>query len=74
MNPSRLKVLSEIKPPLILVEDEQKIQFDWGKSSLEAVVSGGAGGAGGALATLEFGSSVNPIPTRRGRLCPPHYC
>ena len=36
-----------------------------------AVVSGGAGGA---LASPEFGSSVNPIPTRGGRLCPPHYC
>ena len=36
-----------------------------------AVVSGGAGGA---LAPPEFGSSVNPIPTRGGRLCPPHYC
>ena len=36
-----------------------------------AVISGGAGGA---LATPEFISSVNPIPTRGGRLCPPHYC
>ena len=36
-----------------------------------AVVSGGAGGA---LAPPEFGSSVNPIPIRGGRLCPPHYC
>ena len=36
-----------------------------------AVVSGGAGGA---LAPLEFRSSVNPIPTRGGRLCPPDYC
>ena len=32
------------------------------------------GGAGGVLAPPEFRSSVNPIPTRRGRLCPPHYC
>ena len=31
-----------------------------------------AGGAGGTLA--EFGSSVNPIPTRGGRLCQPRYC
>ena len=38
---------------------------------VRAVVSGGAGGA---LAPPEFGSSVNPIPTRRGRVCPPHYC
>mgnify|MGYP007048352179 CR=1 FL=1 len=38
---------------------------------IRAVVSGGAGGA---LATPEFGSSVNPIPTRGDRLCPPHYC
>ena len=36
-----------------------------------AVVSGGAEGA---LAPPEFGSSVNPIPTGGGRLCPPHYC
>ena len=35
-----------------------------------AVVSGGAGGT---LAPPEFGSSVNPIPTRGGKLCPPHY-
>ena len=35
-----------------------------------AVVSGGAGGA---LASPEFRSSVNPIPTRGSRLCPPHY-
>ena len=33
-----------------------------------AVVRGGAGGA------PEFGSSVIPIPTTGGRLCPPHYC
>ena len=36
-----------------------------------AVVSGGAGGT---LAPPESGSSVNPIPTRGGRLCPPNYC
>ena len=30
-------------------------------------------GAGGALAPPEFGSSVNPIPTRGGTLCPSHY-
>ena len=36
-----------------------------------AVVSGGAWGS---LASPEFGSSVNPIPTGGGRLCPPHYC
>ena len=35
-----------------------------------AVVSGGAGGT---LAPPEFGSSLNPIPARGGRLCPPHY-
>ena len=33
-----------------------------------------SGGAGGALASSEFGSSVNPITTRGGRLCPLHYC
>jgi hypothetical protein len=32
-----------------------------------------SGWAGWALAQLEFGSSVNPIPTRVGRLCPPQY-
>ena len=37
---------------------------------IRAVVSGGAGGA---LAPPEFGSSVNPIPTRGGRLCLPYY-
>ena len=37
---------------------------------VRAVVSGGARGA---LAPPEFGSSVNPIPTRGGRLCPPDY-
>ena len=31
-------------------------------------------GAEGALAPPEFRSSVNPIPARGGRLCPPHYC
>ena len=31
-------------------------------------------GAEGALAPPEFGSSVNPIPTEGGKLCPPHYC
>ena len=40
-------------------------------NSVRAVVSGGAGGT---LAPPEFGSSVNPIPTKGGRLCPPHYC
>ena len=29
--------------------------------------------AGWALAHLEFGRSINPIPTKRGRLCPLHY-
>ena len=29
---------------------------------------------GGAVAPPEFGSSVNPIPTKGDRLCPPHYC
>ena len=38
---------------------------------LRAVVSGGSGGV--ILAPPEFGSSVNPIPTRGGRLSPPHY-
>ena len=33
-----------------------------------------SGGAGGALAPPEFGSSVNPIQTRGGTLCPSHYC
>ena len=30
--------------------------------------------SGGALAPPEFESPVNPIPTRGGRLCFPHYC
>ena len=41
------------------------------KTLFIAVVSGGAGGA---LAPPEFRSSNNLIPTRKGRLCPPHYC
>ena len=40
-------------------------------TQFRAVVSRGAGSA---LAPPEFGISVNPIPTRGGRLCPPHYC
>ena len=51
-----------------------KQQFLVGKNKLHfhirAVVSGGAGGA---LAPPEFGTSLNPIPARGGRLCPPHY-
>ena len=31
------------------------------------------GGARGAMAPPDFGRSVDPISTRRGRLCPPHY-
>jgi hypothetical protein len=45
-------------------------KFDSKVIKYRAVVSGGAGGA---LAPPEFGSYVNPIPTRGGRLCPPHY-
>ena len=30
------------------------------------------GGAGGAMATPDFGRSVNPISTKGGRLCPPN--
>ena len=40
-------------------------------SHLRAVVSGGAEGV---LAPPEFRNTVNPISTREGRLCPPHYC
>ena len=56
------KMLHEI--PWVLI----KARF---KRLNDAVVSGGAGDA---LAPPEYGSSVNPIPTRDGRLCPPHYC
>ena len=31
------------------------------------------GVAGGAMATPDFGKSVNPIITRRERLCPTNY-
>ena len=31
------------------------------------------GGAGGAMAHLHFGRSVNPISTKGCRLCPPNY-
>ena len=34
------------------------------------VVPGGAGGA--TMAPPDFGRSVYPISTRRGKLCPPH--
>ena len=30
------------------------------------------GDAGGAIAPPDFGRSVNPISTMRGRLCPPN--
>ena len=30
-------------------------------------------GAGGTLAPPDYGRSVNPISTSKGRLCPPHY-
>ena len=30
------------------------------------------GGAGGAIATPDFGRSVNPISTKGGILCPPN--
>ena len=30
-------------------------------------------GAWGAMATPDFGRSVNPISTKGDRLCPPHY-
>ena len=43
----------------------------WNYVHFRAVVSGGAGGV---LAPPEFGSSVNSIPNRGVRLCPPHYC
>ena len=33
----------------------------------------GAGGAGVAMAPPDFGISVNPISTRKGRLCSSHY-
>jgi len=49
---------------------KKRKRFDFIYHSSRAVVSGGAGGT---LAPPEFGSSINPIPTRGGRLCPPHY-
>ena len=56
----------------LVSESDTLIRVDAVEKCLDrAVVSGGAGGA---LAPPEFGSSVNPIPTRGGRLCPPHYC
>ena len=30
------------------------------------------GGAGGSMAPLNFGRSVNPLSIKRGRLCPPN--
>ena len=53
------------------VRGNQKGLFNLSQACIvRAVVSGGAGGA---LALPEFGSSLNPIPARGGRLCPPHY-
>ena len=43
----------------------------FGRVVSRAVVSGGARDA---LAPPEFRSSVNPIPTIGGRLCPPDNC
>ena len=62
---STLKVSFSIK---YLITEKVYLVFN---VKFTAVVSGGDGGA---LAPPEFGSSVNPIPTRGGRLCPPHYC
>ena len=46
-----------------------------GRNSSSLLQSRGVvpGGAGGAMALPDFSRSVNPISTRRGRLCPPHY-
>ena len=46
-----------------------------GRNSSSLLQSRGVvpGGAGGATALPDFSRSVNPISTRRGRLCPPHY-
>ena len=41
---------------------------------VRGVARGGPGGLKGEGPRSEFGSSVNPIPTRGSRLCPPHYC
>ena len=42
----------------------------WPVLNSRAVVGGGAGGA---FAPPEFGSSPNTSPARGGRLCPSHY-
>ena len=63
-----LYVLS-LKMPFIFAQLKKNDCFEISFSELSL-----EGGAGGALAPLEFGSSVNPIPTRGGWLCPPHYC
>jgi hypothetical protein len=34
----------------------------------------GWGGGGGGRAPPDLGRSVKPIQTRRGKLCPSHYC
>ena len=55
---------------LVLAEQNAQIG-EFYISNYRAVVSWGAGGP---LAPPEFWSSVNPFPTRGGRLCPSHYC
>ena len=36
------------------------------------VTQSGLSGGGGAMATLDFGRSISPISTKRGKLCPPN--
>ena len=49
-------------------------EFFWLRLYLALSSDAASGWAGCALvANPEFGSSVNPIPTKRDRLCPPHY-
>ena len=50
------------------------IKFSMSSSFIYIAELSLAGGAEGALASPEFGSSVNPIPTKGGMLCPPRYC
>ena len=62
----------------IIYLDYSLFQYVWAifniSLSLQACRPWGCRGCHGAMAPPDFGKSVNPISTRRDRLCPPHYC
>ena len=56
------------------LESIQDSNFRLGIRVGTAVMPLDSGWAGWALAHPESGVTLNPIPTREGRLCPPYYC